>query len=351
MTPNNLKTIDLSPAPADFLADALRGLSQPQKSLEPKYFYDAKGSSLFNEICLLPEYYVTRTELGVMATLERFSATTEGLAIIELGGADSFKFRRLLDVVDDINMYIAVDISKEALLESTRKLAVEFPELSVVALCADYEQIDSIDFSELIGGLTPVVFFPGSTIGNLDRKQSLALLKRCRRLVGDGGYMLVGCDMIKSSDILIPAYDDSAGVTALFNLNVLQRLNAELGGDFDLEKFSHRALYNTEFDRIEMHLVSMEDQTVHLAGQSFKFVKGETIHTENSHKFSRDIVNELATGSAFKLSRWWTDPLSHFAIALLYADETLEIQEAACYPDLADYATIDAGEAIIAGVE
>ena len=123
MTPNNLKTIDLSPAPADFLADALRGLSQPQKSLEPKYFYDAKGSSLFNEICLLPEYYVTRTELGVMATLERFSATTEGLAIIELGGADSFKFRRLLDVVDDINMYIAVDISKEALLESTRKLA------------------------------------------------------------------------------------------------------------------------------------------------------------------------------------------------------------------------------------
>ena len=279
---------------------------------------------------------VTRTELKVMDALEPFAKDVSGLAVIELGGADTVKFRRLRRVIPHIDMYIAVDICAETLFANTKKLAEDFLELEVAALCADYQQLDSFDFSALTGELTPMIFFPGSTIGNLDQREAVTLLKTCRRVVGNKGYMMMGCDLVKSTDILIPAYDDPAGVTARFNLNLLSRINAELGGDFVVEKFAHAATYNQEFHRIEMHLVSLEDQTVHLSGQSFYFRKGETIHTENAHKYTREMIEKMSRESSFVLQKWWTDPLSHVAVALLYAQESVACQAAAHDSRLAD---------------
>ena len=317
--PFNFTAIDLAPKAADFCADVLEGLRQPQKWIAPKYFYDEKGSALFDEICELEEYYVTRTELSIMKKLEPLKVGKKGLAVIELGGACSFKFRRLLEVIPGIETYIAVDISKEALFGATKQLAEDHPALDVLALCADYHQLGEFDFSLYTEELTPVVFFPGSTIGNLCPAEAIALLRICRNITGDHGAMLLGCDLIKPKDVLIPAYNDAKGVTARFNLNLLDRINRELGANFDLDQFRHEAIFNEKEGRIEMHLESLVKQSVTLAGHFFSFGKGETIHTENSCKFDRDNIENLALQAGFALQKWTTDPSEYFAICQLNA--------------------------------
>ena len=314
----NFHKVDLAPAASDFLGDVLRGLRSEPKTLSPKYFYDAAGSALFDQICELPEYYVTRTELAIMDQLKGFKLSgPQQLAVIELGGASSFKFRRLRRSLTNIGKYIPVDISRDALFADAERLAAECPDLEVTAICADYQQLETFAWSELTAGYTPVVYFPGSTIGNLTTFEAKALLKICRRMLGGNGYMLLGCDLLKPLDILIPAYDDAQGVTAQFNLNILRRINAELGGDFNLEQFRHEIRFNQEQRKIEMHLVSLVDQTVHIANTAIHLGKGESIHTEDSRKFLRSDIEAIADAAGFRVQDWSTDSRGHFAVALL----------------------------------
>ena len=320
MSSQNFRALDLAPATQDFLGDVLCGLSKPLKTLSPKYFYDAAGSALFDQICELPEYYVTRTELKIMDALRPF--TTRGsrqLAVIELGGASSYKFRRLRRSFPNIGLYIPVDISKDFLFEDGERLATDFPDLQVLSICADYQQLESFPWAKHTVGFTPVVYFPGSTLGNLNPEESIGLLKMCRNMIGDQGYMLLGCDLFKSTEILIPAYDDKQGVTAAFNLNLLRRINHELGGNFDLSQFKHEIRFNEIESKIEMHLVSLRDQVVTIGARSFNFIKGESIHTEDSRKFRRSDIEQLAVAAGFAIDQWWTDPNQHFALILLGA--------------------------------
>jgi len=318
MTLLNFRTLDLAPAAQDFLGDVLQGLKQTPKMLAPKYFYDAPGMELFEQICELPEYYVTRTELSIMADLKPFATTqSRPLAVIELGGASSFKFRHLQRSLPNIGMYIPVDICGPALFNEAQLLARDCPELNVLALCADYQQLASFPWATYTAGYTPVVYFPGSTIGNLTRSEAKSLLKMLRTIVGDHGCMLLGCDLMKSLKTLIPAYDDAQGVTAAFNLNLLRRINKDLGANFNTEQFRHEIRFNESERKIEMHLVSQIEQSVDLAGQQIHFAKGESIHTEDSRKFTRHDIETLAAESGFALEKWWTDHDDHFAIALL----------------------------------
>ena len=318
MTLLNFQTVDLAPAAQDFLGEVMKGLSQPVKTLAPKYFYDDHGMELFEKICELPEYYVTRTELSIMDELSSFALPASGqLAVIELGGASSFKFRRLQRSLADIGMYIPVDICRQALFHEAQKLARDCPELKVMALCADYQQLESFPWETYTAGFTPVVYFPGSTIGNLTPSEAKSLLKMLRRIVGPNGYILLGCDLVKPLTTLIPAYDDAQGVTAEFNLNLLRRINRELGANFDLHQFRHEIRYNAAESKIEMHLVSLASQTVQLAGTTLQFAKGESIHTEDSRKFTRQAIEKLAAESGFCIDQWWTDSRDYFAITLL----------------------------------
>lgn len=321
MTSSNLKTLDLAPRAQDFLGDVIKGLSQTPKTLAPKYFYDAKGSALFDQICELKEYYVTRTELGIVDNLQPFLPDdTSRLAVIELGGASSFKFRRLRRSLANIGMYVPVDISRDLLFREAAQLANDCLDLKVTALCADYQQLSSFRWDHLIKGYTPVIYFPGSTIGNLNPKEARELLHMCRSIVGDTGYMLMGCDLVKPLPILKPAYDDESGITAQFNLNILHRINSELGGQIQTENFHHEIRYDQQQKKIEMHLVSRCEQTIEIAGHSFAFTKGESIHTEDSRKFDREDIAALAVDTGFALKKWWTDPQQYFAVALLESE-------------------------------
>ena len=317
----NFTAIDLAPAKQDFFGDVVKGLSHPQKSLPPKYFYDAAGSALFDQICELPEYYVTRTELGIMRDLPSFSiGGVKRLAVVELGGASSFKFRHLIRSMPDIGLYIPVDISRDMLFAEGERLARDFPDLHVVSICADYEQLENFSWSDYTRGYTPIVYFPGSTLGNLKKSEAIALLKMCRNMIGDDGYMILGCDLLKPVEVLIPAYDDKQGVTASFNLNILRRINSELGGDFNVEQFKHQIRFNQLDRKIEMHLVSQVRQTVQIGECEFHFAAGESIHTEDSHKFQRSDLEEIADLADLTISQWRTDANNYFALILLSAD-------------------------------
>ncbi|MCV6597070.1 MAG: L-histidine N(alpha)-methyltransferase [Mangrovicoccus sp.] len=299
----------------DLLRAALAGLSQPQKQLESKWFYDQAGSELFEEITRLPEYYPTRTELGILSQRAGDLAqwVPDGAALLELGAGAGRKTRILLDALPNLGAYLPVDISQEFLALTATRLRSDYPNLPVHPIAGDFH--DPIDLAGQNG--RPITgFFPGSTIGNLTGDEAQALLARMRALPGMRHFIL-GCDLVKDPARLIAAYDDAAGVTAKFNLNLLKRLNYEAGADFDLDAFSHEALWNAKEARIEMHLRAGLAQSVRLGGQVFEFAPGESIHTENSHKYTQESITALALRSGWDLAEWYTDAEALFAIAVL----------------------------------
>lgn len=309
---------DLQPEAGSFLESVLAGLSRPQKTLSPKYFYDARGCELFDTICGLPEYYPTRTEMAMMEARAPEIAAHLGpdSILIEYGSGTSRKTRVLIAALDPA-VYMPIDIAGEQLRVSAMQLAEAFPKLEIVAVCADYSQPLRLPEIESMSARRRVIYFPGSTIGNFTVPEALAFLRNARALAGADGAMLVGVDLKKDHALLHAAYNDAQGVTAEFNCNLLARINRELGADFDLPAFRHHAFYNAGAGRIEMHLVSLAAQRVTLGGRIFDFRPGETIHTENSCKYSVGEFQQLAQAAGFEPAACWTDPQQWFAVHLL----------------------------------
>jgi len=302
-----------------FARDAVGDLSQHPKRLSPKYFYDATGSELFEAITRLPEYYPTRTELGILRDRgsEIASIVPPHAALIEFGAGSTTKVRSLLERCA-FAAYVPVDISGDFLHGQAERLGRDFPDLAIYPVAADFTTPFMLPAQ--IAGLPKVGFFPGSTIGNFEPYEACRFLRSARDILGEGAQMIIGADLEKDERVLYDAYNDAAGVTARFNLNVLVRMNRELGSNFDISAFTHRAIYNRERHRIEMHLISKKPQTVRMLGTSFSFRPGETIHTENSYKYSIDRFAALARGSAWKVRESWTDAKSMFSVHALIAE-------------------------------
>jgi dimethylhistidine N-methyltransferase len=313
-----LKASARDPERERFLLDALRGLRQPQKTLPCKYFYDAEGSKLFDRICALPEYYPTRSELAVLRASAAEMAARLGseLLLVEYGSGSSVKTRLLLDRLVRPAAYVPVDISGEHLLETSWALRLDYPGLAVLPVCADFNAPFALPRPPRPAARR-AVYFPGSTIGNLSGPGAVALMAGVARLVGPGGAFLVGVDLKKDPRVLERAYDDAEGVTAAFNLNLLARLNRELDADFDLARFSHRALWVESASRIEMHLVSEAEQVVHLDGLAIHFARGESICTEHSHKYTLEGFARLARRAGLGVRRVWTDRRARFSVQYL----------------------------------
>ncbi len=308
-------------SPPDLAGDAaevLAGLTATHKCLSPKYFYDERGSQLFDEICELPEYYPTRCELAIMRRELPAIATLIGpqAAVIEFGAGSSLKIRLLLDHLLEPSAYVPVDISGDYLADQAAALAADYPHLQIQPVLADFTKPFDLP-RHAITPLRNLVFFPGSTIGNFSRSQAGELLKVMRLEAGDTGAALIGVDLRKDPAILRAAYNDSRGVTAQFNLNVLRRLNRELGADFDLDAFTHEAVYDEAEGRIEMRLISQRAQTVRVAGTAIPFRRDEHIVTEHSHKYSLDEFRGLAARSGFDTSGVWLDDQQRFSVHYL----------------------------------
>lgn len=315
-----------SPILADYVddtddgAEILAGLCSTPKTLPCKLFYDAVGSELFERICELPEYYPTRTEIGILrgniaSIADRIGP---GAMLIEYGSGASVKTRILLDHLREPAAYVPIDISREMLVETAHVLHASYPDLEILPVCADYTADYALP-APAKPGAHPVFFYPGSTIGNFEPAAAAAFLGAMRAHIGADthGGLLIGVDLRKDPAVLEAAYDDAAGVTAEFNLNVLARLNREHGADFDLKAFDHRALYNEVESRIEMYLVSREDQEVRVAGGTVEFAAGETICTEYSYKYGLADFAELATRAAFRVAEVWTDEDRLFSVQYL----------------------------------
>jgi len=311
---------DLHPTPADFASEVLAGLRRRPRYIPPKFFYDARGSQLFDAITALPEYYLTRAEVEVLTTNAADIAARVGTGslLVEPGGGSCAKVRILLEGLRPC-AYVPMDISREHLRAAAEQVAAEFPWLEVHASCADFTRAMTLPATAPEPEGPRVAFFPGSSIGNFDPEGAVGFLTAVAELVGPGGFLLIGADRKKDKAVLDAAYDDAAGVTAAFNLNLLARINRELGADFDLGAWRHRAFYNEALGRIEMHLVSEREQTVHVAGETFQFAIGETIHTENSYKYADDEFQALAARAGFHPEAVWTDTRGLFAVHLLRA--------------------------------
>ncbi|HYH43493.1 MAG TPA: L-histidine N(alpha)-methyltransferase [Burkholderiales bacterium] len=309
---------DLKPALRSFLGDVTAGLSAPRKTLPPKYFYDEEGSRLFEAICELPEYYPTRTELAMLESAAPDIAAHIGpdSAIVEYGSGSGRKTAVLLRAVRPL-AYVAIDISGEQLRDSIRALSSALPDVRMIAMCADYTRPLPLAALDAIPAKRRIVYFPGSTIGNFTVPEALAFLRNARDVAGPRGAMLVGVDLKKDPSTLHAAYNDAAGVTAAFNLNVLHRINRELDGDIDVDAFRHRAHYDEEAGRIEMHLVSLRDQKITIGERAFAFSKGESIHTESSYKYSVAEFQALARDAGFAPKHHWVDPERLFSIHYL----------------------------------
>jgi L-histidine Nalpha-methyltransferase len=305
------------PAPSSFLLDVVEGLSAEQKTLKAKYFYDAAGSALFEQITELPEYYPTRTELAILQ--ERADEIVQHIptwaAFVEFGSGSSTKTRTLLRAATKLAAYVPVDISATFLAQEAKRLKEEFPALAVLPVAADFTQ--EFDLPRPTRKRPRAGYFSGSTIGNFERDEAAAFLRHAGRILGPGAAMIVGVDRVKDAGVLHAAYNDAAGVTAAFNLNLLTRINRELGADFDLSGFAHRAVYAKDKERIEMHLISQRRQAVHLAGATISFAPGETIHTESSHKYSIDGFRALARESGWNPVGHWTDARDYFSVHAL----------------------------------
>jgi dimethylhistidine N-methyltransferase len=301
-----------------FLSEVVYGLSQVQKSLPCKFLYDEEGSRLFNEICELDEYYPTRTETRILCDNmdEIVSLIGRACRLVEFGSGTSAKTRHLLNRLPEPASYVPIDISGAQLLESASLLAREFPDLDIQPLEADYSELSSLPDPDRVARRT-VAFFPGSTIGNFTRGKAVEFLTKVASLCGAGGGLLIGVDRKKDRRVLEPAYNDRNGVTGRFNLNVLARANRELGTDFELSSFYHRAPYNESRGRIEMHLVSARPQVVHLNSHEFHFCQGEYITTEYSYKYTLPGFVRLAGSAGFELVKSWEDPDHLFSVLLL----------------------------------
>ncbi|GJE01001.1 L-histidine N(alpha)-methyltransferase [Methylobacterium isbiliense] len=300
-----------------FAEDVLAGLRAPRKHLAAKYFYDRQGSALFEAITRLPEYYPTRTEFGI---LERdgpaiAAEVAPGSALVELGSGSTQKVRRLLPHLRDLAAYVPVDVSEEFLRSEAEDLRADFPHLRVEPVAADFTQPFALP--EDLAGLPRAGFFPGSTIGNFEPQAAAALLRHVAATFGAGARLIVGVDLVKDKAVLDAAYDDAAGVTAAFNLNLLTRINREIGADFDLDAFAHQAFFDPDHSRIEMHLVSRRAQTVTVAGIPIAFASGETIHTENSYKYTVESFRALARSAGWEGRAVWTDPDRFFSVHAL----------------------------------
>jgi L-histidine Nalpha-methyltransferase len=301
----------------EFAHDVVAGLSARPKRLSPKYFYDEKGAQLFEEITRLPEYYPTRCELSI---LERHATEMAKLipadaALIEFGSGSTRKARMLLNAAPAIGAYVPVDISSEMLLQEAADLRSDYPRLTVLPVEADFTK--PFRLPRGIASRPRVGFFPGSTIGNFEPHMAAAFLSHAAERLGANATLIIGFDLVKDVAILNAAYNDAAGVTARFNLNLLTRINRELDGDFDLGSFSHQAFYNTERRRIEMHLASRKRQWVRVAGRSFEFGDCETIHTENSYKYTPESFGAMARDAGWTRVAAWTDPNGFFAVQAL----------------------------------
>ncbi|MBD2102678.1 L-histidine N(alpha)-methyltransferase [Leptolyngbya sp. FACHB-261] len=314
---STIKLYDLHPPLDDFRTEVLQGLQKPQKAIPAKFLYDKRGAELFDAICTLEEYYLTRTEIAILEDRATEIAELVGNGIlIEFGSGSSQKVRILLDAMPYATTYVALDISRQHLLESCASLAEAHPGLEVIAICADYTQ--PLDLPEILSikDKHRVAFFPGSSIGNLEPKEVVQFLKNTAALLQSNGSLLIGVDLKKSKDILEPAYDDSQGISAAFALNLLTRINRELGADFDLEQFGYRAFYNP-VGRIEMYIVSLKNQVVHLDGVEIPFRQDETLRTEHSYKYTVPEFQALATLAGFQPKCVWTDPQQLFSLHYL----------------------------------
>ncbi|HEX6059868.1 MAG TPA: L-histidine N(alpha)-methyltransferase [Gemmatimonadaceae bacterium] len=299
--------------------EVLRGLLSDRKALPPKLFYDAAGAELFERITTLPEYYLTRAELEILRARVGEIAALAGprAALVEYGSGAGVKVRLLLDALRDPAAYAPIDISAEQLARVAGEIAAEYPHVAVRPLCADYTR--PLQLPSLPPHERRLAFFPGSTIGNFHPAEAAAFLHRIRRAVGADGALVLGVDRRKDRRVLEAAYDDAAGVTAAFNLNLLRRLNRELGADFDLARFAHRARFDEAASRIEMHIVSLARQTVTVGGIRIPFEAGETIWTESSYKYDDETLERLVASAGFAVTRLWTDDDSLFRVAFLEA--------------------------------
>lgn len=306
---------------ADLLRSAVAGLCGDPKTMESKWLYDHDGSQLFEDITRLPEYYPTRTERGILeAGIDVFQRYLPPAAtLVELGSGASVKTRILLDGLKGLAAYLPIDISASFVHASAKELSADYPTLTIEPVVADF--MAEIRLPDVFIAKPKAVFFPGSTLGNLDPTEAAGLLTRIRRWDRLEAF-IIGIDLVKDQDVLVRAYDDSAGITAAFNLNLLKRLNYELGTDFDLDSFAHEARWNTDRSRIEMHLVSKVAQTVTVGSHEISFAAGESIHTENSRKYTRDTFTKIAASAGLSVAEFLTDVDELFAVAILVvADE------------------------------
>lgn len=303
----------------EFARAALDGLSRSPRAIPAKFLYDARGSQLFDQICELPEYYPTRTETKILRSCASQIATLAGpgCVLVEYGSGSSTKSRILLDAMQDLAAYAPIDISRQHLDMTAEKLRRDYLGLRVEPVCGDYMAIDALPDS--VPAARRIGFFPGSTIGNLTPDEAKDFLRRARSLVGDDGAMVLGVDLRKDPAVLHAAYNDSAGVTAQFTLNLLRRMNRELDATFDLSGFAHEAFYNEQEGRIEIYFRSLRSQTAMVAGWRFMFAAGERVHTEYSYKYDAQTFAALVDGTGFNIRRTWTDDESLFAVHYLVA--------------------------------
>ncbi len=307
--------------PDDELDELIDGLRQPEKMISPKYFYDERGSQLFEEITRLPEYYPTETELGIMRDNVGEIAALVGkqASLIEFGSGSSLKTRVLLENLDELAAYVPVDISEDHLLESAQQIREDFPKLDVLPVVADFTQPFQLP-SPKIMPVRNIVYFPGSTIGNFTHDAAHELLQVMHEEAGAGGALLIGVDLQKDPAIIERAYNDSAGVTAEFNRNMLRHLNREFGADFDLGAFAHSAEYNEKKGRVEIRLVSEQDQEFTLGNESFSIDRDEAILTEYSHKYTLEGFAAMAEAAAFRVEKVWMDAERLFSVQYLVRD-------------------------------
>lgn len=306
---------DQHPPAGDFLRDVVTGLRRSPKTIPPVYFYDRKGSALFDQITEAPEYYVTRTELALLDAIapELAERSGHGAVVVEPGSGSSVKIRKLLDALGDPAGYVGLDISRDHLLDACAELKLDYPDLSIGAVCGDFTNGLDLDHLPLPEGRR-VVFFPGSTIGNFEPDAARSVLAGFRSGMRRGDAVLIGADRVKAPDTLVAAYDDSAGITAQFNLNLLTRINRELDGTIPVEAFRHLSLWNAEKSRIEMHLETTRKVSFSINGEHFELEKGERLHTENSHKFTPQAFETLANSAGFEVTRSWSDGDEFFTL-------------------------------------
>ena len=308
----------------DFLNDVIEGLSQNPKTLKPKYFYDNRGAQLFTEICTTPEYYPTRTEIKILNQNAEDIASQIGdnTALIEYGSGALEKIKILLDFLNEPVGLIPVDISEDQLFASAKNLENLYPDLEILPVAADFTKpIPIPEFSH--PPKRYVAFFPGSTIGNFEPDLAIQFLEGVTKTIGLDGLLLIGFDLKKDIETLLAAYDDQRGITSSFNKNLLSRINDELGGNFNLDTFEHVARYNENKGRIEMHLKSTTEQTVSINKELFEFLEGETIHTENCYKFTKESFTAMSSKAGLYPVKTWTDDQNLFAVMLLRTTSNL----------------------------